>query len=122
MKRRMKPMILILMKPMKMIPKKVTMTRVEKPKVFHRDFLGAHRYTTRGCTERPAGGVLRIAVVCRGQPRGDIMFPLRCIRTYPYVYFALGKVLKSRASPGEKSVCRSCQLWEPMKERWQSGG
>lgn len=54
-----------------MIPKKVTMTRAEKPKVFHRDFLGAHRYTTRGGTARPAGGVLRTTVVCRGQPRGD---------------------------------------------------
>ena len=35
--------------------------------------------------------VLRTAVVCRGQPRGDTTFPLRCYRTYPYVYFALGK-------------------------------
>ena len=87
-----------------MIPKKVTMTRAEKPKVFHRDFLGAHRYTTGGGTARPAGGVLRTAVVCRGQPRGDTTFPLRCFRTYPYVYFALGKALKSRASPGTKSV------------------
>ena len=73
------------------------MTRAEKPKVFHRDFLGAHRYTTGGGTARPAGGVLRTAVVCRGQPRGDTTFPLRCLRTYPYVYFPLGKALKSRA-------------------------
>ena len=87
-----------------MIPKKVTMPRAEKPKVFHRDFLGAHRYTTRGGTARPAGGVLRTAVVCRGQPRGDTTSPLRCLRTYPYVYFVLGKALKSRASPGAKSV------------------
>ena len=36
----------------------MTMTRAEKPKVFHRDFLGAHRYTTGGGTARPAGGVL----------------------------------------------------------------
>ena len=40
-------------------------------KVFHRDFLGAHRYTTGGGTARSAEGVLRTAVVCRGQPRGD---------------------------------------------------
>ena len=109
-------MILILMKPREMIPKKMTMTRAEKPKVFHRDFLGAHRYTTGGGTARPAGGVLRTAVVCRGQPRGDTTFPLRCLRTYPYVYFPLGKALKSRASPGEKSVlsvrpCCGMPLW-----------
>ena len=33
-------------------------------------FLGAHRYTTFGGTVRPAGGVRRTAVVCRGQPKG----------------------------------------------------
>ena len=111
-------MILILMKPKKMIPNKVTMTRAEKPKVFHRDFLGAHRYTTGGGTVRPAGGVLRTAVVCRGQPRGDTTFPLRCLRTYPYVYFPLGKALKSRASPGEKSVL-SVRPCFGMPSRWK---
>ncbi len=94
----MKPKVMIL------IPKSRSVPRGIPAQVFHRDFLGAHRYTTRGGTARPAGGVLRTAVVCRGQPRGDTTFPLRCFRTYPYVYFALGKALKSRASPGTKSV------------------
>ncbi len=94
----MKPKVMILMMKSRSVPRGIP------AQVFHRDFLGAHRYTTRGGTARPAGGVLRTAVVCRGQPRGDTTFPLRCFRTYPYVYFALGKALKSRASPGTKSV------------------
>ena len=72
----------------------------------------------RGGTARPAGGVLRTAVVCRGQPRGDTTFPLRCFRTYPYVYFALGKALKSRASPGTKSVM-SVRPCFGMPSRWK---
>ncbi len=141
------------MKPRKMIPKKMTMTRAENPKVFHRDFLGAHRYTTGGGTARPAGGsplrfgrckadvprtscTLRTAVVCRGQPRGDTTFsPLRsgrrktevlrtscafrCFHTYPYVYFALGKALKSRASPGTKSVL-SVRPCFGIPSRWKA--
>ena len=89
----------------------------KKPKVFHRDFLGAHRYTTIGGTARPAGGVLRTAVVCLGQPRGDDTLPLRCARhTYPFVYFALVKALKRRASPSTKSFlsvryCFGMPLW-----------
>ena len=64
--------------------------KAKSHKVFHRDFLGAHRYTTaRGGIVRPAGGVLRTAVVCRGQPRGDTTFPLRCFRTYPNIAIAL---------------------------------
>ena len=35
--------------------------RAKKIKVFHRVFLGAHRYTTKGSTARPAGSVLRTA-------------------------------------------------------------
>jgi len=63
--------------------------RAKMRKVFHRDFLGAHRYTTRGGTARPAGGVLRTAVVCHGQPRGEATLPLRRVRhAYPIVYFA----------------------------------
>jgi len=95
----MKPKVMIL------IPKKRTMARAIPNEVFHRDFLGAHRYTTGGGIVRPAGGVLRTAVVCLGQPRGDTTFPLRCAwHTYPYVYSALGEALKSRTSPGTKSV------------------
>ena len=95
------------MKPkvMKMRPRAKRIPRAIRSKVFHRDFLGAHRYTTKGGTARPAGGVLRTAVVCHGQPRGDATLPLRCARhTYPFVNFALGKALKSRASPGTKSA------------------
>jgi len=88
-------------------------------KILHRDFLGAHRYTTGGGIVRPAGGVLRTAVVCRGQPRGDTTFPLRCAwHTYPYVYFALGEALKSRASPGTKSVL-SVRPCFGMSARWK---
>ncbi len=66
--------------------------------VSHPDFLGAHRYTTGGGTARSAEGWLSAT-----QPRGDAALPLRCARhTYPYVYFALGKALKSRASPGTR--------------------
>ncbi len=95
----MKPKVMILMMKSRSVPRGIP------AQVFHRDFLGAHRYTTGGGIVRPAGGALRAAVVCRGQPRGDTTFPLRCAwHTYPYVYFALGEALKSRASPGTKSV------------------
>lgn len=85
-------------------------------KVFHRDFLGAHRYTTRGGTARPAGGVLRTAVVCHGQPKGEATLPLRCAgHTYPIVYFASDEALKSRASPSTKSAQPPYQLSLPVK-------
>ena len=68
--------------------------------VFHRDFLGAHRYTTGGGTVRPAGGVLRTAIVCRGQPRGGTaLSPPVCRHTYPVKKKKVGEVLNSRASP-----------------------
>ena len=105
-------------KVMILIPKSRAVPRGIPAQVFHRDFLGAHRYTTRGGTARPAGGVLRTAVVCRGQPRGDTTFPLRCLRTYLYVYFPLGEALKSRASPGEKSVL-SVRPCFGMPLRWK---
>ena len=70
---------------------------------FHRDILGAHRYTTRGgmCVlRRPLHG----AVVCRGQPKREVTLPLRCVRhTYPFVNFASDDTLKDRASPSTKS-------------------
>ncbi len=72
---------------------------------FHRDILGAHRYTTRGgmCVlRRPLHG----AVVCRGQPKGEATLPLRCVRhTYPFVNFASADTLKDRASSSTKSKC-----------------
>jgi hypothetical protein len=95
----MKPKVMILMMKSRSVPRGIP------AQVFHRDFLGAHRYTTRGGTARPAGGVLRTAVVCHGQPRGEATLPLRCARhTYPIVYFASDEALKSRASPSTKSA------------------
>jgi len=92
--------------------------RAKMRKVFHRDFLGAHRYTTRGGTARPAGGVLRTAVVCHGQPRGEATLPLRCARhTYPIVYFASDEALKSRASPSTKSALPPIHYRYPLRCR-----
>ena len=82
--------------------------KAARHKVLHPDFLGAHRYTTaRGGIVRPAGGVLRTAVVCLRQSKGEATLPLRCAgHTYPIVYFAAVEALKSRASPPTKSaVC-----------------
>ena len=45
------------------------MQRPRTPNVRHRDFLGAHRYTTRGGTVRSAEGVLRTA---RASPFGRV--------------------------------------------------
>ncbi len=90
-------------------------------KVFHRDFLGAHRYTTRGGAARPAGGVLRTALVCRWQSRGDATLPLRCLRTYPCVYFSFDEPLKDRASPGEKSFSQNRLIRVMWKERCRYG-
>ena len=53
-------MILILRKPTKMIPMNEAERSATEHSVFHRDFLGAHRYTTGGGTARPAGGVLPV--------------------------------------------------------------
>jgi len=36
------------------------MTKAESDTVFHRDFLGAHRYTTCGGIVRPAGSFPRL--------------------------------------------------------------
>ena len=61
--------------------------KAAKRKVLHPDFLGAHRYTTArgGISVRPAGGVLRTAVACLRQSKGDS--PLRCAEhTYPMRY------------------------------------
>ena len=46
------------------------MRRPRTPNVRHRDFLGAHRYTTRGGTVRSAEGVLRTA---RASPFGRVL-------------------------------------------------
>ena len=80
--------------------------KAEKHKVLHPDFLGAHRYTTAsGGIVRPAGGVLRTAVACLRQSKGEATLPLRRAgHTYPFVYFASDEALKSRASPSTKSA------------------
>ena len=46
------------------------MRRPQTPNVRHRDFLGAHRYTTRGGTVRSAEGVLQTA---RASPFGRVL-------------------------------------------------
>ncbi len=80
--------------------------KVERRKVVHRDFLGAHRYTPRGGTVRPAGGVLQTAVVCLRQPIGDVALPLRFASLpYPFAGFALGEDPQSGASPGASLPC-----------------
>ena len=108
----MKPKVMKLRLRARMIP------RVIRSKVFHRDFLGAHRYTTRGGTVRPAGGVLRTAFVCHGQPKGEATLPLRYARhTYPIVYFASDEALKSRASPSTKSALPSYRNCYPSRCR-----
>ena len=83
------------------------MTRAKPDTVFHRDFLGAHRYTTRGGTARPAGGVLRTALPAP-QSRGDAPLPLRCARhTYPDIDFASQKGRNPRPSFVSKSAMPS---------------
>ena len=96
---------------MKMRSQKIGILMLGKTKVpseritvsFHRDILGAHRYTTGGgiCVlRRPLHG----AVVCWEQPKGEATLPLRCVRhTYPFVNFASADTLKDRASPSTKS-------------------
>ena len=80
--------------------------KAARRKVLHPDFLGAHRYTTAsGGIVRPAGGVLRTAVACLRQSKGEATLPLRCAEhTYPIVNFASDEALKSRASPSTKSA------------------
>ena len=89
------------------------MTETEKMrKVFHRDFLGVHRYTTRGGTVCPAGGVLGTAVVCHGQPRGEATLSLRCARhTYPNCAMTLidffGGMFYDRMKRKGRKLCQS---------------
>lgn len=96
-----------------LIPKMRKMTRTKTDQVFHPDFLGAHRYTTAsGGIVRPAGGVLRTAVACLRQSKGEATLPLRCAGyTYPLVYFASDEALKSRASPSTKSAISPRQYY-----------
>ena len=94
--------------------------------ILHRDFLGAHRYTTRGGIVRPAGGVLPTAVVCLRQPIGDVALPLRfTLFTNPFAHFVLGEDPQSRASPGPKTAVLPRQyrvLAQRQKERVIHGG
>lgn len=77
-------------------------TRMRKSNIFfHRDFLGAHRYTTRGGTcvlRRPLHGAGCLSTVAI---RGNGFSPsLR----YPFTYFAFDEGLKFRPSSSTKSV------------------
>lgn len=89
--------------------------KAARRKVLHPDFLGAHRYTTASDgIVRPAGGVLRTAVACLQQSKGEATLPLRCAgHTYPLVYFASVEALKSRASPSTKSAI-SYRRYHPL--------
>ena len=89
-----------------LITKMRKMTRTKTEQVFHPDFLGAHRYTTAsGGIVRSAGDVLRTAVACLRQSKGEATLPLRRVgHAYPIVYFASDEALKSRASPSTKSA------------------
>ena len=122
------------------------MTETEKMrKVFHRDFLGAHRYTTRGGTVRLAGGVLGTAVVFHGQPREEATLSLRCARhNYPNSAMPLidffGGMFYDRMEQEEAKImsvlkfkCRCCnsyhdtkllseKWWEYWKDYWQKRG
>ena len=113
-------------------------------KILHRDFLGAHRYTTAsGGIVRPAGGGLRCrfgrcrtdihrmsctlrTALSATQSKGEATLPLRRAgHAYPFVYFASGKALKSRASPSSKSVVSIRQyrvLAQRQKARCSYGG
>ena len=90
-------------------------------KILHRDFLGAHRYTTAsGGIVRPAGGVLRTALSA-SQPRGEATLPLRFSPfACPFVYFVDGKALKSRASSSTKSVVSIWQ-YRVLAQRQKAG-
>ena len=97
------------------------MMSAKQAKVFHRDFLGAHRYTTGGGTVRPAGSVLRTAVVCRGQPRGDAtLSPPVCRHTYPAKKKKVGEVLNSRASPA--LFFALTKGWTGIRSQWRKAG
>lgn len=80
------------------------MPRSEMPKVFHRDFLGAHRYTTGGGIVRPAGGVLRTTLPASQSRGGTYSSPSATLRvSTPFVYFASDDGLKGRPSSSTKS-------------------
>ena len=78
------------------------MARVEMSSLLHRDFLGAHRYTTRGsmCVlRRPLHGAECLSsIVIRGN---DLSPSLR----YPFVYFAFAIGLKTRPITSTKNTC-----------------
>ena len=88
------------------------MARAKADRVSHRDFLGAHRYTTASDgIVRPAGGVLRTAVACLRQSKGEATLPLRRVgHAYPIAFFAYNEALRSRALPSAKSVKCQCQF------------
>ena len=86
-------------------------------RTIHRDFLGAHRYTTRGgmCVlRRPLQGA---GCLTPSAIRGNNLSPsLR----YPFMYFASVEALKSRASPSTKSDMSASVSYQ-QKGRWAYG-
>ena len=96
---------------------------------YHRDFLGAHRYTTGGgmCVlRRPLHGAGRLSPIV---VRGNYISPsLR----YPLVHFASETGLKSRPVPSTKPVdgiptgscaCRATvsRAYAATERRWCDG-
>jgi hypothetical protein len=87
--------------------------------LLHRDFLGAHRYTTGGgmCAKfhfdgllrrgrrLRTGAVLQTAVACREQAKGNATLSLRSASLhYPFVHFAFVVAPKDRATTTTKSA------------------
>lgn len=97
------------------------MARVEMSSLLHRDFLGAHRYTTRGsmCVlRRPLHGAGCLSsIVIRGN---DLSPSLR----YPFVYFAFVIGLKTRPITNAKSVggASTVSCAKATTERWWQDG
>ncbi len=97
------------------------MARARMRRLLHRDFLGAHRYTTRGsmCVlRRPLHGAGCLSsIVIRGN---DLSPSLR----YPFVYFAPSIGLKSRPIKATKSVggASTVSCAKATTERWWQDG
>jgi len=96
----------------KMTMKRRQTMRVKMLKFSHRDFLGAHRYTTIGGTVRPAGG----SPLRSGRCRADV----------PRTSCTLRTALPASQSKGERytfsAPLRSAQSWRPPDAMRPFGG